>query len=97
MYSCSWAPTSAAAADQAKQKGEGKSKGEYLAYSARLKPKHSKQYAIVSKWMKRLYSELFDRSTRVRGKVLGLSKTSIFTRVFKHKKRIANSLYSSLT
>ena len=42
MYSCSWAPSSAAAADQAKQKGEGKSKGEYLAYSARLKPRLSK-------------------------------------------------------
>src|SRR3954470_15565728 len=49
-------------------KGGNKSKGEYLAYSARLKPKHSMNYAFVSKWKERLYSGLHDRSTTVRGK-----------------------------
>ena len=61
-----------------KQKREGESKGEYLAYSARLQPRLLSIYALVSKWMKRLYSGLYDRSTRVRGNMLGLMKTSIF-------------------
>ena len=50
-------------------KGGNKSKGEYLAYLPRFKPKHSKHYAFVSKWKERLYSGLHDRSTRVRGKI----------------------------
>ena len=42
--------------------------------------------------MKRLYSGLQDRSTRVRGKKLGLSKTSIFKRFLQQWGRIDNSL-----
>src|SRR3954466_9140342 len=43
----------------------------------------------VSNGKGRLYSGLQDRSTRVRGNKLGLSKTSIFRRVLQHKVRIS--------
>src|ERR1043165_8939558 len=37
----------------------------------------------------RLYSGLQDRNTRIRGNMLGLSKTSIFRRVLQHEVRIS--------
>ena len=40
--------------------------------------------------------DLYDRNTRVRGKKLGLSKTSIFSRFFQQEMRIANSYIQSI-
>src|SRR3954469_13295062 len=44
---------------------------------------------LVSNGKGRLYSELQARNTRIRGYMLGLSKTSIFRRVLQHEVRIS--------
>src|ERR1041385_4560195 len=87
--SCSWAPTSTAAADQAKQKGGNKA-GEYLAYPRVLRPLLSIMHCI--KWKgEAIYSGLQGRNQN-KDKKLGLSKTSIFRRVLQHEVRISQQL-----
>src|ERR1041385_2910173 len=90
--SCSWAPTSTAAADQAKQKGGNKA-GEYLAYPRVLRPLLS-NYAFVSKGKGRLY--IVDCKVEIQNKdeKLGLSKTSIFRQVLQHEVRISQQFNS---
>ena len=60
--------------------------GEYLIYPRVLRPA-TKLICMYEMERGRLYSELQDRNTRVRGNMLGLLKTSIFTRVLQHEKR----------
>ena len=60
------------------EKGENKA-GEYLIYPRVLRPA-TKLLCMYQMERGRLYSGLQDRNTRVRGNMLGLSKTSIFRR-----------------
>src|SRR3954463_7853852 len=68
-------------------KGENKA-GEYLIYPRVLRPA-TKLLCGYQMERGRLYSGLQDRNTRVRGNMLGLSKTSIFRRVLQHEVRIS--------
>src|SRR3954470_22874723 len=71
-----------------RQNSKGNKSNEYLIYPRVLRPA-TKLLCMYQMERGRLYSGLQDRNTRVRGNMLGLSKTSIFRRVLQHEVRIS--------
>src|SRR3954470_21488708 len=77
-----------------RQNSKGNKAGEYLIYPRVLRPA-TKILCMYQMERGRLYSGLQDRNTRVRGNMLGLSKTSIFRRVLQHEVRINQQFIST--
>jgi hypothetical protein len=95
VNSCSGAPSSTAAADQAKRKGEGKSKGEYLAYSARLKPRHSKHLCNSIKMDKRGCIVDFAEKYKGKGEFLSYRRLASSSDFLQHEIRISQQFIST--